>query len=125
MTVAQIVETLNARLATGDDMLANEVRSACGSDLMSDVLAFVKDQSVLITGLTNAQAVRTAEMMDIICIVLVRGKSAEAGMIGLARDRGIVVMETDYSMFTACGLLYEKGLRGEGRKNAGGSKAPL
>ena len=125
MTVAQIVSALNAKLITGSDMLERDVRSACGSDLMSDVLAFVKDQSVLVTGLTNAQAVRTAEMMDIVCIVLVRGKSADAGMIDLAEDRGIAVIQTDHSMFTACGLLYQCGLRGESGKNARFYKTPL
>ena len=112
MTVAQIAGILNAKLIAGEDMLDSDVHSACGSDLMSDVLAFVKDQSVLITGLTNAQAVRTAEMMDIICIVLVRGKTASAELIALARDRKVAVMQTDFSMYNACGLLYSNGLRG-------------
>ena len=123
MTVAQVLKTLNAKLITGGDALGCEVRSACGSDLMSDVLAFVKDQSVLVTGLANAQAVRTAEMMDIVCIVLVRGKAADAGMVDLAKDRGIVLMQTEHSMFTACGLLYQSGLRGESGRNAGKFKA--
>ena len=112
MTVARISEILGAKLIAGEDMLESDVHSACGSDLMSDVLAFVKDQSVLITGLSNAQTVRTAEMMDIICIVLVRGKIASSELIALAKDRGIAVMQTNYSMYNACGLLYANGLRG-------------
>ena len=112
MTVAQIARILSAKLITGDDLVDIDVHSACGSDLMSDVLAFVKDQSVLITGLTNAQVVRTAEMMDIVCIVLVRGKTADKEMIALAKDRKLAVMQTDLSMYNACGLLHKNGLRG-------------
>jgi predicted transcriptional regulator len=112
MTVAQVAKILDAKIVAGGDLPDNVVNSACGSDLMSDVLAFVKDQPVLITGLTNAQAVRTAEMMDIICIVIVRGKVADEGLISLAQERGIVVLQTQHSMFTACGLLYANGLRG-------------
>ena len=112
MTVAQVAEVLKAKLVAGEELMDRNVNSACGSDLMSDVLAYVKDQPVLITGLTNAQAVRTAEMMDIICIVIVRGKVADDGLIELANDREIVVLQTNYSMFSACGLLYNSGLRG-------------
>ena len=73
MKVQNIVNILKAEiLAEGD--LQEEVKTACGSDMMSDVLAFVKDQSVLLTGLVNPQVVRTAEMMDMHCIIFVRGK---------------------------------------------------
>ena len=112
MTVAQVAEALNADVVAGWDMINKNVNSACGSDLMSDVLAYVKDQPVLITGLTNAQAVRTAEMMDIICIVIVRGKIADEGLVSLANDRKIVILQTNNSMFTTCGILYANGLRG-------------
>ncbi|MDR1440756.1 MAG: hypothetical protein LBJ10_12425 [Clostridiales bacterium] len=118
MTIAEIVNILSAKVISGEDLLSRDVHSACGSDLMSDVLAFVKDQSVLVTGLTNAQAIRTAEMMDIVCIVLVRGKNADGGMIELAKDRSVAVLQTQHSMFTACGLLYERGLRGGGKEHA-------
>ena len=122
MTVAGVARVLGAQVVVGDGFLGREVHTACGSDLMSDVLAFVKDQTVLVTGLTNNQAIRTAEMMDIVCIVLVRGKEPDSGMVDLAVDREIVVMRTEHSMFTACGLLYEAGLRGGAMPNA--SKQP-
>ena len=80
--------------------------------MMSDVLAFVKDQSVLLTGLVNPQVVRTADMMDIRCIVFVRGKRPDNDIIELAQERDIALMSTGLRMFTACGLLWEKGLRG-------------
>jgi len=113
MKVTQLVDVLDAKIISGGRFLDNEVLSACGSDLMSDVLAFVKDQSVLVTGLTNAQAIRTAMMMDIVCIVLVRGKTANESMIDLADENEIVILQTEHSMFTTCGLLYQSGLRGE------------
>ena len=112
MTVRDVREVLGARVLAGEEHLDREVRSACGSDMMSDVLAFFKDQSVLLTGLCNPQVMRTAEMMDIICIVFVRGKIPDAQMLALAGRHGLAVMTTELSMFTACGLLYEAGLRG-------------
>ena len=71
MKVRDVVQILKADVLVEGD-LDTEVRTACGSDMMSDVLAFVKDQSVLLTGLTNPQVVRTAEMMDMHCIIFVR-----------------------------------------------------
>lgn len=112
MTIADVRDVLQAEVISGEGRLGTEVHNACGSDMMSDVLAFVKDQSVLLTGLVNAQVVRTADMMDMVCIVFVRGKDPGAEIIELAEDRGIVLMKTPLRMFTACGLLYEKGLRG-------------
>lgn len=111
MTVNDIIRILDAKVIVSDE-LEKEVHSACGSDMMSDVLAFVKDQSVLLTGLNNPQVVRTAEMMDMVCIVFVRGKEPDEVAIELARERGIALLKTDYRMFTACGRLYEQGLRG-------------
>ena len=80
--------------------------------MMSDVLAYVKDQAVLLTGLVNSQVVRTAEMMDMVCIVFVRSKQPTPEMIELARESGIVLMATKRRMYEACGLLYEGGLVG-------------
>lgn len=112
MDVRDIKKILNATVHCGEEFLEREVHTACGSDMMSDVLAFVKDQSVLLTGLVNSQVVRTAEMMDMVCIVFVRGKRPDETMIELAKDYGIVLMSTGLRMFTACGLLYENGLKG-------------
>ena len=112
MTVNDIKEILEAEIICRDDLLQKEVNSACGSDMMSDVLAFVKEQAVLLTGLVNPQVVRTAEMMDMQCIVFVRGKQPDESIIDLARDRDIVLMTTKHPMFASCGMLYEKGLRG-------------
>ena len=112
MTVREVSQYLEARVICGHKHLDRDVHTACGADMMSDVLAFVKDQSVLLTGLCNPQVIRTAEMMDIICIVFVRGKNPDEAMIDLANEIGIVLLTTGHRMFSACGMLYEKGLRG-------------
>jgi len=113
MTIRDVKDLLDASLIWGrEDLMDHELRNACGSDMMSDVLAYVKDQSLLLTGLVNSQVIRTAEMMDVICIVFVRGKTPDQAMIELAQERGIVLLSTTHRMFTACGLLYSKGLEG-------------
>ena len=112
MNVSDVMRILDAELVCGGENLDTEVHEACGSDMMSDVLAYVKDQAVLLTGLVNIQTVRTADMMDMVCIVFVRGKSPDADMIALAARRGMVLLKTTHRMFTACGLLWENGLRG-------------
>ena len=105
-------DDLEKGMPTPDEILDKEVLSACGSDMMSDVLAYVKNQSVLLTGLNNPQVVRTADMMGMVCIVFVRGKKPDQSVLKLAKSCGIVVLATDHTMFTSCGRLYEKGLRG-------------
>ncbi|HBY71707.1 MAG TPA: hypothetical protein DEG06_05635 [Lachnospiraceae bacterium] len=112
MTIKDIKEILGAKLILGEEWIDREVHTACGSDMMSDVLAFMKDQSVLLTGLCNLQVIRTAEMMDVVCIVFVRGKMPDAAMIQMAKEREIALISTGHRMFSACGMLYEKGLRG-------------
>lgn len=111
MTINQIKEILNAELVCGDNTDV-DVLSACGSDMMSDVLAFVKDQAALLTGLVNAQVIRTAVMMDMVCVIFVRSKKPTADMIELAKESGIAVLTTDEKMYRACGLLYSNGLMG-------------
>ncbi len=112
MTVADVKQLLEAEVICGEQWMEREVHSACGSDMMSDVLAYVKDQSVLLTGLVNPQVIRTAEMMDMLCIVFVRGKMPDAAMIELAKEKQITLLSTQRRMFNACGILYHAGLRG-------------
>lgn len=112
MTIENIRRVLDAKYVTGEEYASKEVHNACGSDMMSDVLAFVKDQAVLLTGLCNQQVIRTAEMMDIVCVVFVRGKQPDECMINMAKERSIALLTTNHRMFTACGILYENGLRG-------------
>ena len=109
MKIRDIVVHLNANIVN-DCGLDKQVAGACGADLMSDVLAFVKHNSVLLTGLVNQHVIRTAEMIDISCIVFVRGKQPSEDICVLAREKGITVLTTDASLFEACGILYSKGL---------------
>jgi len=115
MKISNIKEILGAQVVCGDELLNKHVYSACGSDMMSDVLAFVNNQAVLLTGLVNSQVIRTAEMMDMLCIVFVRSKKPTEEMIGLAKDNGIVLLTTPCRMYEACGKLYSGGLIGESR----------
>jgi len=112
MKIKEIEDLLQAEMLCGEDCLDGDVYSACCSDMMSDVLAFVKDQGVLITGLVNAQVIRTAAMMDMVCIVFVRSKTPTEEMLALAKECGIVVMRSTLRAFEACGILYESGLSG-------------
>ncbi len=110
MKISQIRELLDAEVLCGAEHLDSEVHSACGSDMMSDVLAYVKDQAVLLTGLVNPQVVRTAVMMDMLCVVFVRSKAPTPEMIRLAEEAGMVLLKTGKRMYEACGLLYTGGL---------------
>ena len=112
MTVKDVQDILGARVLTGEEFLDREVRSACGSDMMSDVLAFSKDHSVLLTGLCNPQVIRTAEMLDIVCLVFVRGKKPDETIVEMAKERESIVLETGHRMFSSCGMLYKAGLGG-------------
>ena len=114
MKISQIQELLNAEVVCGEDQLDREVNSACGSDMMSDVLAYVKDQAVLLTGLVNPQVVRTAEMMDMVCVVFVRSKAPTQEMVALAQEHGMVLLKTRKRMYEACGKLYAAGLGAKG-----------
>jgi predicted transcriptional regulator len=111
MTVREIAKLLNADVLCCEDLVDKiEITSAFASDMMSDVLAYVKDQGVLVTGLVNPQVVRTAEMMDITCIVFVRGKRPMDSMLELAKQKNIVLLSTQDRMFPACGKMYKAGL---------------
>lgn len=112
MTLAQIKEILDANILACEENLQTEVASACGSDLMSDVLAFAKEKVVLLTGLINPQVIRTAEMLDIKAVVFVRGKSPTPEMISLAEEKGMVLLNTSHPLYISAGLLYSNGLRG-------------
>lgn len=117
MKISTIKDLLEADVICCEEELSAHVYSACGSDMMSDVLAYVKDQAVLMTGLVNSQVIRTAEMMDMKCIVFVRSKQPTEEMIELAKENGIVLMATRKRMYEACGILYSNGLVGNRVKN--------
>lgn len=114
MKVKEIVKILDAEILTGSKNLDFDIYSVCGSDLMSDVMAYVKENVLLLTGLVNPQVVRTAEMMDIKVITFVRGKNPGECVIELAKEKGITILATKHPMFIACGKLYNAGITGRG-----------
>lgn len=111
MTVADIQKILDAEVLTGEEHLQRETGGVYCSDMMSDVLAYADDHSVLVTGLCNAQVIRTAEMLDMACIVFVRGKRPDENMCRLADECQMTILMTPQSMFSASGKLYQAGLR--------------
>lgn len=116
MELKEVAQILDAQVLCGQDKLDLQVTSACGSDLMSDVMAFVKDQVLLLTGLMNIQVIRTANLMDIQVVCFVRGKSPSQEMIDMAEELGIVLMSTKLPLFLSCGKLYNAGLTGGGTR---------
>jgi len=112
MKLKDIVKILDAEVITGADLLETDIKMACGSDLMSDVLSFVKSESLLLTGLTNPQVVRTAEMSDLAAVCFVRGKKPGQETIEIAKSKDIPLLTTRLPMFESCGRLHRKGLSG-------------
>ena len=112
MTIREVMKIVEGKVLVGEDRLDTPVETACGSDLMSDVLAFVKDRTVLITGLINPHVVRTSEMLDITCIVFSRGKMPSEEILEMADEVGITVIASPLTTYTACGELYMRGLPG-------------
>jgi predicted transcriptional regulator len=112
MKLKEIKELLNAEFICCEDCFDREISFAGGSDLMSDVLAFGKPGLLLLTGLTNTQSVRTANIIDATAVVYVRGKKPDEEGIRLAKEMNIPLLSTKLMMFHACGILYSNGLKG-------------
>jgi predicted transcriptional regulator len=108
----EVKDILDAEIIVGKDLMNMEVRTAFGADLMSDVLAFAKPGSLLLTGLTNPQVIRTSDVLDIAAIILVRGKRPLSETIQLAEELRIPLLTTKFILFEAVGRLYAKGIRG-------------
>lgn len=117
MRLQDVKDLLDAVIIAGEDKLELDFEYVFGCDLMSDVLTLSENNIILLTGLTNIQTVRTAEMMDIKCIVYVGGKVPDAQVISLAKDKGICLMCTKNIMFNSCGILYNGGLKGAVTEN--------
>ncbi|MEA5079760.1 hypothetical protein SDC9_71981 [bioreactor metagenome] len=110
MNVSELITMINGKLMNPNANLTREVKGGCGADLMSDVLASIKPEAVLLTGLCNPQVVRTAQMADVAAIILVRGKIPPKETIELAKEEKIALISSPYGMFELCGRLYAAGL---------------
>jgi len=106
------MELLDAKALVGQNQLDMAVETAFSADLLSDVLAFAKAGSLLLTGLTNPQIVRTASILDIAAIVLVRGKIPQSETLRLAKQLNIPVLSTRYILFETSGRLFSHGVKG-------------
>ncbi|MHB9036666.1 MAG: hypothetical protein ACYC64_08360 [Armatimonadota bacterium] len=127
LTLRRISAILDGDIICREDRADDAVFSACGCDLMSDVLAFTRAGSVLLTGLTNSQVVRTAEMLDLKGIVFVRDKRPDEHTVQMADTLGLVIILSPYPLYESCGRLYKAGLSGcrENREPAGARAAEL
>jgi len=113
MKLSKIKELLQAEVLWGNELLAIEVKNACGADLMSDILADPKTDAVLLTGLTHHQIIQTASMSDFAAIVFVRGKLPAKDVIELAAQKNLPLLRTNYPLYETCGILYKSGLVGD------------
>jgi predicted transcriptional regulator len=112
MKLRDIARIVDAKVIWGEEYLDKEITHAFAADLMSDVLAFARGGSILLTGLTNPQVIRTGEMIDISAILFVRGKLPLQDTVELAKAKGIPLLTTKYILFVTCGLLYQAGILG-------------
>ncbi len=110
MKLCKVLELIEGKPISKNVNLDQEVEMGCGADLMSDVLASTHEGTLLMSGLTNPQVVRTAEMAGISAIVFVRGKIPPQETIALAEEKGIPLLASKYTMFATCGRLYQAGL---------------
>ena len=108
MKVKEIRDLLEAQVLCGEDQLETDLQGVFASDFMSDILAFTDSQQILVTGMINPQVVRTAEMVDMKCIIFVRGKMPTEEIISLAEESGMIVLASRFLMYSACGMLYSR-----------------
>lgn len=112
MIFEKVVEILEAEIILSPDSTDDEIQSVCSTDLMSDLLHFSSaPRSLLITGLANTQVIRTAEIADIKAVVFVLDKRPDRETVEMARQKGIALVVTRLSRFSACGRLYAAGLK--------------
>jgi predicted transcriptional regulator len=112
MKILEIRDALRAQVLVGEEQLDQEVIGAGGADLMEDILAAVAKGAVLLTGLTSEDVIRTAKIAGVAAVVFVRGKRPKESTVELARSYGLPLLQTEDSLFVACGRLYMNGLRG-------------
>ena len=111
MTIQEIAGLLDATWLCCEEEAQREIHFVFASDMMSDVLAYVQEDTLLLTGLVNSQAIRTAEMLDLPCVVFVRGKNPHRDAIKRAQELGIAALSTQMTMFEACGKLFAAGMK--------------
>ncbi|MBM7622684.1 DRTGG domain-containing protein [Sporohalobacter salinus] len=116
MKLKDIKDITKSKVIVGENNLDLEINAACGADLMSDVLAFTAEKTLLLTGLTKLQVIRTADLIDLAAIIFVRGKQPSEKTVKLAKESEIPLLYTDYTLYESSGRLYQAGLRGDSPK---------
>ncbi|MFA7081550.1 MAG: DRTGG domain-containing protein [Bacteroidales bacterium] len=111
MKISEIAKILDAQILVSNSNIDSRIKYGFASDLMSDVLTLDEEEIILITGLCNIQTIRTAEMANINCLLIVRNKQASEEMIELAIENDMIILQCEYSLFRTVGILYENGLR--------------
>jgi predicted transcriptional regulator len=112
MTLAEIKDLLRCEVLTGEENLQVDIQQVVASDGMSEILAFAKSKELMITGLTNIQSIRTADVAGVSAVIYCRGKRPDKRVVEFARLKQIPVLVTDMVMFDICGILYSRGLKG-------------
>jgi len=112
MLLREIAELIECECLTESDALNRQYTRAFGSDLMSDVLAYLEEDTLLLTGLVNQQVIRTAEMLDLKAVIFVRNKIPAEEVVKLAKEHGMTLLCTKHTLYTASGILYANGIRG-------------
>ena len=112
MKLYEIRDTLQCEVLTGEDDLLIDVNQVVASDGMSEILAFAKSKELMITGLTNIQSIRTADIAGVSAVIYCRGKRPDKKVIEFAKQKRIPVLVTKMVMFDICGILYNRGLKG-------------
>lgn len=112
MKISEMQEILKARVLCGEDQLDNVVTAAGAADLMDDVLAAAAKGCALLTGVTTDHVLRTAKIVGVAAIVIVRGKTPSNEFVEMAESYELPLLISDYSLFVACGRLYMNGIRG-------------
>ena len=112
MKLAEVKELLRGEVLVGEDHLGVEICDVVASDGMSEILAFARSSELMITGLTNIQSIRTADIAGVRAVVYCRGKIPDKRVLDFAREKNIPVLITVMGMFEICGILYAKGLHG-------------
>lgn len=110
MDINRVSKIVNGQLLFAPEA-SNGYTNAFASDLMSDVLRYYMENTLLITGLCTLQAIRTAEISNVSCIIFARGKRVSDEMLRLARENNIAVIESGLTIFEISGRLYENGLK--------------
>jgi predicted transcriptional regulator len=112
MTLKEIKAILGCDVLVGEEDMSLDIQQVVASDGMSEILAFARSKELMVTGLTNIQSIRTADIAGVSAVIYCRGKQPEKKVVEYARQKRIPILVTKLGMFDICGILYSRGLKG-------------